>query len=66
MRGDMSFYPICNRSISDYEASESKLYSLTFVANMRPNAAVDATGVIFYKMRNKWLLNLNVGGIRKI
>ena len=66
MRGDISFFPICNRSISDYGSSESKPYSLTFVANMRPNAAQDATGVIFYKTRNKWSLNLNVGGIRKI
>ena len=66
MRGDMSFFPICNRSIDDYESSESKPYSLTFVAHMRPNAAEDATGVIFYKMRNKWMLDLNLGGIKKI
>ena len=66
MRGDLSFYSICNRSITDYGASETKPYSLTFVANMRPNAGQDATGVIFYKMRSKWSLNLNVGGIRKI
>ena len=66
MRGDMSFFPICNRCIDDYEASESKPYSLTFTAHMRPNAAEDATGVLFYKTRNKWLLDLNVGGIRKI
>ena len=66
MRGNMSFFPICNRAIDDYESSEPKPYSLTFVANMRPNAGEDATGVLFYKMRNKWLLDLNVGGIRKI
>ena len=66
MRGDMSFFPICNRCIDDYEASESKPYSLTFVAHMRPNAAEDATGVMFYKTRNKWMLDLNVGGIKKI
>ena len=66
MRGDISFFPICNRCIDDYEASESKPYSLTFTAHMRPSAAEDASGVLFYKTRNKWLLDLNVGGIRKI
>ena len=66
MRGDSGFFPICNRCIDDYEASESKPYSLTFVAHMRPNAGEDATGVMFYKTRNKWVLDLNVGGIKKI
>ena len=66
MRGDMSFFPICNRCIDEYESSETKPYALTFVAQMRPNAAVDAQGVMFYKTRNKWMLDLNVGGIKKI
>ena len=66
MRGDMSFFPICNRSIDEYESSETKPYSLTFIAHMRPNAGDNATGVMFYKTRNKWMLDLNVGGIKKI